>query len=360
MVSIKAVAMAIRDKSGNVKLDVAEISRRCLDLGWTHEKLAHKAEVSTGTINNVLSKGLAASLRTAHGIRQALGVESLESLLESDATDAADVSASDVMTVHEYRVTDVMTEWIEASNGLRFQICRMRHLELDDLARGKRYDLSRLSTEEEQRCVTWMKRHPKVCRAVKYHPNVITNETVFRDPREPYYWVIDEWVEGEPLSSRLRSDTFSRRQSQQLLLGIAEGLAAIHTLGVIRRELTPASILIRSGDGSAVLTEFELSKLVDHGLTVAPDEWPADEYRAPEADSDDVDHRADIYSWARVALHILSGDLPSRTKHAATMRKLKLPPSLAEVLKTSLSASRRSRPGDFQPVIAALRKWKVR
>ena len=185
MVSIKAVAMAIRDKSGNVKLDVAEISRRCLDLGWTHEKLAHKAEVSTGTINNVLSKGLAASLRTAHGIRQALGVESLESLLESD-------------------VTDVMTEWIEASNGLRFQICRMRHLELDDLARGKRYDLSRLSTEEEQRCVTWMKRHPKVCRAVKYHPNVITNETVFRDPREPYYWVIDEWVEGEPLSSRLR------------------------------------------------------------------------------------------------------------------------------------------------------------
>ena len=264
------------------------------------------------------------------------------------------------MTVHEYRVTDVMTEWIEASNGLRFQICRMRHLELDDLARGKRYDLSRLSTEEEQRCVTWMKRHPKVCRAVKYHPNVITNETVFRDPREPYYWVIDEWVEGELLSSRLRSGTFSRRQSQQQLLGIAEVLKAIHTLGVIRRELTPASILIRSADGSAVLTDFELSKLVDHGLTVAPDEWPADEYRAPEADSDDVDHRADIYSWARVALHILSGDLPSRKEHAATLRKLKLPPSLAEVLKTSLSASRRSRPGDFQPVIAALRKWKVR
>ena len=352
--------MAIRDKSGNVKLNAAEISRRCLDLGWTHEELASKAGVSVGTINNVLSNGRATSLKTAHGIRQALGVESLESLLKSDASDDTSVSALDIMTVHEYHIAAVLTDWMTASNGLRFQVCRMSHLELDRRARGKRYDLSRLSTEDEQRCRTWIKRHPNVCDAVKNHPNVITNITAFRDPREPYYWVIDEWVEGEPLSSRLRSGTFSRRQSQQLLLGIAEGLAAIHTLGIIRRELTPASILIRSGDESAVLTEFELSKLVDHGLTVAPDEWPADEYRAPEADSDDVDHRADIYSWARVTLHILCGELPTRSEHAATVRKLKLPRTLAALLDKSLSASRRSRPGNFQPIIATLRKWKVR
>lgn len=353
--------MAFRDKSGNVKLNVAEISRRRRDLGWTHEKLAHEADVSVGTINNVLSKGNAASLRTAHGIRQALGVESLEVLLETDPADDENISsASDVMTVHEYRITDVLTKWIEASNGLRYQICRMSHLELPRHARGKRYDLCRLSTEDEQRCRTWINRHPNVCEAVKNHPGVITNITAFRDPVEPYYWVIDEWVDGATLGSRLSSGRLSRQEAQRVMLNIAEGLGAIHELDIIRRELTPASILIRSCDGSAVLTEFELSKLVDHGLTVAPDEWPADEYRAPEADSDDVDHRADIYSWARVALHILSGELPSRSEQVATVRKLKLPPPLADLLKNSLSASRRSRPKDFQPITAALRKWKVR
>ena len=342
------------------KPNVVELNRLRTAKGWNHEDLADAAGLSGATIYNILGDGKLAYLKTLAEIASALGATSVESILLPESGGVTERAGLDTHTVDVYQVTDVMTDWMEASNGLRFQICRMRHLELDDLARGKRYDLSRLSTQEEQRCVTWMKRHPKVCRAVKNHPNVITNETVFRDPREPFYWVIDEWVEGESLSSRLRSDAFSERQSQQLILGIAEGLAAIHELDIIRRELTPASILIRSCDGSAVLTEFELSKLVDHGLTVAPDEWPADEYRAPEADSDDVDHRADIYSWARVALHILSGELPSRSEQVATVRKLKLPSPLADLLKKSLSASRRSRPKDFQPITAALRKWKVR
>lgn len=351
--------MAIKDNSGNVKLNVAEASRRLLDLGWTHEKLAHEADVSVGTINNVLSKGHAASLKTAHGIRQALGVETLQTLLESDAGDDNASLASDVMTVHEYRIAAVLTDWIEASNGLRYQVCRMSHLELPRQARGKRYDLSRLSTEDEQRCRTWIKRHPNVCEAVKNHPNVITNITAFRDPREPWFWVIDEWVEGETLGSRLSSGDIVRQEAQQLMLGVAEGLAAIHELGIVRRELTPASILIRSDGGSAVLTEFELSKLVDYGLTVAPDKWPTDDYRAPEADSDAVNHRADIYSWARVSLHMLGGKPPSQEQPAAAVRKLKLPPTVAELLAKSLRSSWRSRPTDFQLIIAALREWKV-
>ena len=251
--------MGIKDRSGNVKLNVAEVRRRCLDRGWTNETLAHEAGVSVGTINNVLSKGKAASLKTAHGIRQAIEVDSLESLVELESEAAAHTSfGQDVMTVHEYRIAKVLTDWMEASNGLRFQICRMSHLELDREARGKRYDLSRLSTEGEQRCRTWIKRHPDVCDTVKKNDNVITNITAFRDPREPYYWVIDEWVEGEPLSSRLSSGSVSQQQARQLMLGIAEGLSAIHGLGIVRRELTPASVLVRSDDGSPVLTEFEL------------------------------------------------------------------------------------------------------
>jgi serine/threonine protein kinase len=267
-------------------------------------------------------------------------------------------SGSVASSVHEYLVSEVLTDWVSTSNGMRFQICRLRHLELDRQARGKRFDLRELPTDEEQRCRTWIKRHPNVCETLCDHPNIIRNITAFHDPAEGFYWVIDEWVDGESLHRKLSGKAFDVRRARQLMLDIAHGLQALHAQGIVRRELNPASVLIRDADGRAILTEFELAKLVDRGPTVSTKDWPVDPYRAGEADGDDVNQQADIYSWSRIAIHALIGELPEIGEEPKRLTAIELPSSVRDLLVSGSAVFRSDRPGSFQGIIPVVEKWE--
>jgi serine/threonine protein kinase len=321
------------------------------ELGWSVEDLAAKADISPGTVHNALA-GKSIYRKTVAAMANALGVEAAVLLYGTR-------KAADVGDIHEYRVEEVLADWVEASNGLRFQICKMRHTELDRWARGKRYDLRKMSSEDEQRCRGWFKRHPDVCYALRDHPNIVRNITAFRAPAGDFWWIIDEWLDATTLHDRLKRGPLGGKGARSLMLGVAEGLSALHSAGFIRRELNPCSILVSTKDGTAILTEFELAKLCDGGVTVSSDEWPTDPYRAPEAESDDVDVRADLYSWARVSLHALVGELPAIGDDMGIVEGSGLPKPVVNVVRQSLSISRRKRPADFSAVIAALKKWKV-
>jgi len=58
-----------------------------------------------------------------------------------------------------------------------------------------------------------------------------------------------------------------------LLLDVASGLQALHNSGVVFRELAPTRVLSGAKDGRAVLTDFELAKLMDGSPSVSS-EWP--------------------------------------------------------------------------------------
>ncbi len=314
--------------------------------GVTVEQLAQSAGCSVGTVNNLLS-GKPAYRNTLANIAEALGVTLAVLLIESQGQGRA-------ATVHEYLISEVLTDWIVASNGLKYQICRLRHLELDRQARGKRFDLRGLSTDEEQRCKTWIKRHPNVCSAMGNHPNIARNITAFHDPNESFYWVIDEWIEGETLARTLRAGKPSRSHAKSLTVDIAHGLAALHGQEIVCRELNPSSILIHQPEGRAILTEFELAKLIDRGPTVSTDDWPADPYRAGEADGDDVDTRADVYSWGRIAIHVLAGELPQAGQERAFCEGLSLPEPLSELIVSATAFLRSDRPNSIVEVIRRL------
>ncbi|MCA9150049.1 MAG: protein kinase [Planctomycetales bacterium] len=332
-----------------VKLDadkLVAVMNRC---GLDVDKLAQRAALSSGTVNNVLA-GKAPYRSTANRLATALGVN-LDVLLEGTGTPTA------AATVHEYLLLDVLTDWITASNGLRFQACRMRHLELDRQCRGKRFDLRDLPTDEEQRCRTWIKRHPIVCDAIGAHPNIVRNFTAFHDPGEGYYWVIDEWVDGVTLLQKLQRDRFEGEALRQLMLDIAHGLQALHTHDIIRRELSPASILMWNQDATAVLTDFELAKLIDRGPTVSTKDWPADPYRAPEANGVDVNYAADIYSWGRIAVHACLGELPESESERDRLRDAGLPRRIERLLESAVSPLRGERPSSIDELIPAIEKW---
>ena len=333
-----------------VAINVDTLTEAMNHRGLSVQRLTELASVSVGTVNNMLS-GKAVYRATATQVAAALELELCVLLAGS----ASPVSAA---TVHEYLVSEVLTDWITASNGLRFQLCRLRHMELDRQARGKRFDLREMTTDEEQRCRTWIKRHPNVCDALREHPNIVRNLTAFHDPVESFYWVIDEWVDGVTLQRKLGGKPFAPAMAKQLLLDVACGLQGLHKQGIVRRELNPATILLRESDGRAILTEFELAKLIDRGPTVSTDEWPVDPYRAGEADADDVDVRADIYSWARIGIHALVGMLPEIGQEESALREMKLPPLIRECLSASSAVFRSDRPDSMDAVMSIIERWR--
>ena len=101
-----------------------------------------------------------------------------------------------------------------------------------------------------------------------------------------HWWVIDEWIDGTGLDDLLRSGKPDGCLSRQWIKEIAESLLALHEKEVLRRELSPKTVLIDDESRSAILTEFELAKLLDGSPTVSKEEWPIDPYRAPEAASE--------------------------------------------------------------------------
>jgi len=116
--------------------------------------------------------------------------------------------------------------------------------------------------------------------------------------------------------------------------------------------------MIRNSDGRAILTEFELAKLIDRGPTVSTDDWPSDPYRAGEADADDVDVRADIYSWARIGIHALVGELPEIGQAESALQETALPSSVRECLIGSAAVFRSERPNSMDAVIPVFEGWE--
>ena len=345
--------MSNESKNRSVFLNADVILRAMRERGWGTEKLALEAGVATATISAILNEKHPIFWSRAEKIRKALRIERMETLLKSDDSELHVPIVQDA--IHEWSVEEVLTGWITASNQLQFQVCRLRHQHVRRFARGKRYELRAMSTDEQKRCRALFTRHAEVCAAIGDHPHVIRNITTCESPQKDAWWVIDEWVEGKPLSHLLSQTRCSSQSAIALARQIAEGLLALHQVKIVRRELSPQSILLIDEGTHAVLTEFELAKLLDGSPTVSRDDWPTDPYRAPEANSPDVDFRADIYSWGRLALHLLVGRLPLEGQELDALRKVKLSSGLEKLLLKCVSVSRRSRPKGFEDVIAALR-----
>jgi hypothetical protein len=119
--------------------------------------------------------------------------------------------------------------------------------------------------------------------------------------------------------------------------------------------------LLRQGDHSPILTDFELAKLIDGKRTVRPDgDWPDDPYLALEAKGEaPVDARADVYSWGRVFVHGAAGALPRAGDESAALRSVTLPPNVLTLVEGALSKNRSNRPSDMTEILKALKRWRV-
>lgn len=151
------------------------------------------------------------------------------------------------------------------------------------------------------------------------HPHILTvHEAGEFDERQ---YLVTEFVDGGTLSDWARAEERSWRQIVDLLVGVADALAAAHAAGILHRDIKPDNILV-TASGYAKLADFGLAKLEQLS---APDAVTRGEthhtrpgvvlgtvpYMSPEqAVGKPLDARSDIFSFGIVLHELLSGRRP--------------------------------------------------
>lgn len=122
----------------------------------------------------------------------------------------------------------------------------------------------------------------------------------------PYF--VMTYADAGTLADRLHGP-LPEPEAVRLALGVADGLAVLHRLGVVHRDVKPSNVLFH-GD-RVLIADLGLARAVAHssGFTLAAG-TPG--YMAPEQAvmGGSVDSRADVYGLGALIVHMLSGKVP--------------------------------------------------
>jgi hypothetical protein len=106
---------------------------------------------------------------------------------------------------------------------------------------------------------------------------------------------------------------------------VAVGLAAVHALGLVHRDVKPGNILLDQASGAARLTDFGLARAVDDtSITRDGVVGGTPEYMSPEqARGRALDRRSDLFSLGSVLYWMTTGRLPFEAEGSlATLKRI--------------------------------------
>jgi predicted Ser/Thr protein kinase len=149
-------------------------------------------------------------------------------------------------------------------------------------------------------------------------------------------YICMELVEGENLARAAREGGgLPPDEAWSAVLQVADGLSAIHEVGIVHRDLKTAN-LMRDRSGVVRVMDFGIAKqhgAGDGGATVTATGtlMGTPEYMSPEQlRGEEVGFRSDLYSFGVVVYELFTGTLPFRgdTPVATIVRQLQEPPFL--------------------------------
>ncbi len=207
------------------------------------------------------------------------------------------------------------------------------------------------------------------------HPNVVAVHEVGQTHGLP--WLAMDRVEGAPLDEVLRRGRLPLDRTLELALGLAEGVAALHAVGVIHRDLKPQN---------AIVTPEGRPVVIDLGLAVAPGR---DErltrtgatvgtlrYMAPEQlrGGRELGPATDVFALGLILFELATGrpaveaedsavaiavELLERPRPAPSSRAPDLPVALDAVCARALALEPSARYADAGELAAALRALRA-
>ncbi|MEU1665823.1 serine/threonine-protein kinase [Streptomyces sparsogenes] len=170
------------------------------------------------------------------------------------------------------------------------------------------------------------------------HPNVIVLHDVVEEDDRP--WIVMELVDGCSLADRLAAEgPVGPREAARVGVALVDALKVAHARGVLHRDLKPANVLMESGTGRVVLTDFGIAQVT--GSTTITETGTfvgSPEYTAPERMSGRrTGPESDLWSLGVLLCTLVSGESPFRRDslggvlHAVVFDEIR-PPEAAGVL----------------------------
>ncbi len=159
------------------------------------------------------------------------------------------------------------------------------------------------------------------------HPNIVTVHDVGEQNHLVYF--VMRFVTGRPLD-RLIEEGLPWARAESIAVQVAEAMAYAHENKVIHRDIKPENVIV-SKDGLVTITDFGLARpqAEASGPTQAGVVLGTPGYMAPEqATGEEVDHRADIYSFGVMLFELATGTLPfdGKTAFAIINQHINTPP----------------------------------
>ncbi|NUN49115.1 MAG: protein kinase [Candidatus Brocadiae bacterium] len=156
-------------------------------------------------------------------------------------------------------------------------------------------------------------REARVAAALR-HPNVVAMMDADRDPGTGLHYIVEEYVDGGTLGSRLKKGPLAEKQALAAIAPVLKALEEARRQKIVHRDIKPDNILVTK-DGKIKLGDLGLAKRSGEsqaGLTQAASAMGTPAYMSPEQieDTSGVDHRSDLYSLGATLFHLLTGSPP--------------------------------------------------
>lgn len=129
---------------------------------------------------------------------------------------------------------------------------------------------------------------------------------------EGTHFITMEYVPGKDLKSLIRmTKQMSVGTTVHIAEQICEGLAEAHRMGSMHRDLKPNNIILDK-QGTARIMDFGVARsLKIRGVKGSGGIIGTPEYMSPEqAETNDIDHRSDIYSLGVILYEMVTGQVP--------------------------------------------------
>ena len=220
------------------------------------------------------------------------------------------------------------------------------------------------------------------------HPNICTIHEIGEEQGESF--IAMELLQGEPLDSYLLHHTPTTTEIVNIAIGIADGLDAAHSAGIIHRDIKPGNIFITTR-GEPKILDFGLAKArgtssqarvagASEAVTVAQEHLTSPgiavgtvAFMSPEqARGQELDARSDVFSLGAVLYQMVTGRPPFEGETPAVIfdgilnrdpapiaeRAPEIPARLQDVITTALEKDRDLRYQSAAEIRAELKRIK--
>ncbi len=337
-------------------IDTEKIKSLIDQLGLSKQGLADLMGVERGTVFNLLKTGKA-SQDTVDRLFDALKIAEEDRRSRSILRESEE-KVHTLTGPADWTVYSVESPILVAANGVSYQVAKLQSdLNPSRFVRGKFYDLRHLTAATLPARMEQLLRHSKVCAILHGEPRLPMHVDIRRLGKDSAWWVLDEWIDGKPLSHMIDESTLVDQSTVKTIGSeILLALATLHSHRIVVRELAPERVIVSDDMQHCVVTDFEMAKLLDSEISVRGKWKVQTPYRAPEVSRNSPAPQSDLFSWGVIMSELLTGRFDADEKAMKAVVKDK---SIVNMVLRCRKVVSDERPSTSGEVLEIWNDWKT-